>query len=155
MLTRGPCWTTVANWPIFRPQNSNSAQQNCFRPRKFRPRKWPNSKNAAYFYCYVVKKGPSCQEMYLIQKLKKNFLCVQTVQSRLKMVAAQLFLQRPNFVGQTGLGFWPGPGNSVLDVLARCLKKEIAQVCTLLKQCTNIKEEITANTIIVVTLSVD
>ncbi len=44
---------------------------------------------------------------------------------------------------------------TMLDVFARCLKKKIAQVCTLLKQCANIKEEITANTIIVVTLSVD
>jgi hypothetical protein len=27
------------------------------------------------------------------------------------MIAAWLFLQQPNFVGQTGLGFWPRPGN--------------------------------------------
>jgi hypothetical protein len=26
---------TVANWPIFRPQNSKPAQQNCLQPRKF------------------------------------------------------------------------------------------------------------------------
>jgi hypothetical protein len=27
--------SNVANWPIFRPQNSKPAQQNCVRPWKF------------------------------------------------------------------------------------------------------------------------
>jgi hypothetical protein len=42
---------TIANWLIFRPQNSKSAQQKCLRPRK-----WPYSKNEAKFCYYVVKK---------------------------------------------------------------------------------------------------
>jgi hypothetical protein len=57
------------------------------------------------------KKRPQLPRNVLCENLKL-FVCVQTVQSRLKMVAALLFLQRPNFVAQTGLGFWPGPGNS-------------------------------------------
>jgi hypothetical protein len=39
---------------------------------------------------------------------------------------------------------------TMLDIFARCLKKEIAQVCTLFKQRASFKEELTANTILVV-----
>jgi hypothetical protein len=33
---------------------------------------------------------------------------------------------------------------TMLDIFGRCLKKKIAQVCTLLKKCMSIKEEFTA-----------
>ncbi len=56
--------------------------------------------------------------MYLIQKFNK-FVCVQYTlynTCRLKIIVAYLFLERLNFVGQAGLGFWPAPGNSGPDV---------------------------------------
>jgi hypothetical protein len=39
---------------------------------------------------------------------------------------------------------------TMLDIFVRCLKKEIAQVCTLSKLCAKFKEELTAKTIRVV-----
>jgi hypothetical protein len=49
--------------------------------------------------------------IFFVQKYY-YFICVQTVQCGLKMVAAKLFLQGPNFICQPGLDSWRGPGKS-------------------------------------------
>ncbi len=57
-----------------------------------------------------IKSGPG-KMIFFVQKYY-YFICVQTVQCGLKMVAAKLFLQRPNFICQPGLDSWRGPGKS-------------------------------------------